>query len=444
MFAELTHRIAQVPGVIAVVGAGVAGLATAIRLARAGRQVVILEARDRAGGRILTHPVVDGEVELGAEFIHGKAVATRKVMRQAGIERVALHGEHWLATGDRLISMDREGGELSALLALARKERGDRPVAQFLQKAMRNPAHRSAAVWMRGMLEGFDAADPERASLKSIVKEWDGDTGIEAEQGYPVGGYGGLVNHMVGQLHPERITLRLNTPVRSVRWSKHGVEIGTAAADGFSLKASAVVITVPLSLLQGDGAHGSAIHFDPPLDNKAAALGGLVMGPVHRVMIRFPQRPWDALLPARAPAGTFFHAPGQPFPTFWTGHASTGWLTAWCGGPGAAQLDALPDSSIMAYAIQSAQSFLGAHVGRSPEPVEVQFHNWQRDPWSRGSYSYVAVGGLKARKALAAPVGDVLFLAGEATDWSGEGSTVAGALASGERAAREVLELVAA
>ena len=78
-------------------------------------------------------------------------------------------------------------------------------------------------------------------------------------------------------------------------------------------------------------------------------------------------------------------------------------------------------------------------VGRVPDPVEVRFHNWSRDPWTLGAYSYVAVGGLGAQAALAEPVEGVLFFAGEATDADGEAGTVAGAIMSGVRAAREVV-----
>jgi monoamine oxidase len=66
-------------------------------------------------------------------------------------------------------------------------------------------------------------------------------------------------------------------------------------------------------------------------------------------------------------------------------------------------------------------------------------HDWQSDPYARGAYSYVKVAGEKAREQLAAPLRDTLFFAGEATDTEGEAGTVAGALQSGERAAREVL-----
>jgi len=160
---------------------------------------------------------------------------------------------------------------------------------------------------------------------------------------------------------------------------------------------------------------------------------------VHRVMIRYATPPWEAQLGKPTGAATFLHAPDQPFRTFWTGDEGSPWLTAWCGGPPAARIGALPDSGIADLAVASARVMFTGMWGRVPDPVEVQFHNWQRDPWSQGAYSYVAVGGTGAHAALAAPVDGVLFFAGEATDATGEAGTVAGAIMSGERAAREVV-----
>lgn len=426
---------------VAVIGAGVAGLAAAHHLAGAGRRVIILEARNRPGGRILTHHSSDGSatVELGAEFVHGRPPATLSLLREAGVGLSSLNGDHWLLTDGRLEPMDDSSGDLHELLALARTTPTDRSVASFLDEVTRNPALREAADWMGKLLEGFDAADPARASLKTIVEEWSGDASTAAEQGRPDGGYGRLVDYMVRRLDPSMVELRLGTPVTRVRWSPSGVKLYSGEAGGASIEASAAVITVPLSILQLDAADSSAIRFDPPLDAKAPALAGLAMGPVLRVMLRFLSPVWEDQLGGQVRAGTFLHAPDQPFRTFWTGDPGSPWLAAWCGGPPAARLGALPDAILMGQAIESARALFAGIPGRAPEPVEAQFHNWQRDPWSQGAYTYVTVGGSGARKALAEPLGGVLFFAGEATETTGEAATVAGAIMSGERAAREVV-----
>ena len=121
-------------------------------------------------------------------------------------------------------------------------------------------------------------------------------------------------------------------------WSAQGADLTVSAEASQAVEASAVIITIPLSLLQRD-----TIEFDPPLHAKAEALAGLAMGPVHRVMLRYPTAVWETLLGGPVRAGTFLHARGQPFPTFWTHDPGSPWLTAWCGGPRAARLDAEGD-----------------------------------------------------------------------------------------------------
>ncbi len=228
---------------------------------------------------------------------------------------------------------------------------------------------------------------------------------------------------------------------RTVHWSRGRVDLEITNEGGGTerIHAHAAIITVPLSILQLDDGHPAAIGFEPALGAKRAALSGLACGPVHRVMLRYPEGTWQRVLGDPVPPGTFIHARGLPFPTFWTGEKNSPWLTAWCGGPAAARLDREADSAIVAHAVDSARVLLQAATGPAPEPLETRFHNWQRDPWSLGAYSYVTVGGGTARRALAEPLGHALYFAGEATEAKGEAGTVASAVTSGNRAAAEFL-----
>jgi monoamine oxidase len=97
----------------------------------------------------------------------------------------------------------------------------------------------------------------------------------------------------------------------------------------------------------------------------------------------------------------------------------------------------------MPHIVEQALESLSVVFGKPQSEFELEaayLHNWQTDPFARGAYSYIAVGGSDARSALAAPLDDTLFFAGEATDTQDEGATVTGALQSGDRAAREVIE----
>ncbi|HEX9434088.1 MAG TPA: FAD-dependent oxidoreductase, partial [Burkholderiales bacterium] len=166
---------------------------------------------------------------------------------------------------------------------------------------------------------------------------------------------------------------------------------------------------------------------------KRAALKKLADGPVIRVAMRFHRPFWEE----RARGVAFFHSPQAPFPTFWTPLPKRApLLTAWAGGPKAARLTGSSTRKLLDAALTSLESVFGKGVRAELAAAYVQ--DWMQDPYSRGGYSYLLVGGKGAREELAAPIDETIFFAGEATD-SEESGTVAGALRSGQRAAREIL-----
>ncbi|HKU46306.1 MAG TPA: FAD-dependent oxidoreductase, partial [Burkholderiales bacterium] len=149
---------------------------------------------------------------------------------------------------------------------------------------------------------------------------------------------------------------------------------------------------------------------------------------VIRVALVWRERFWS-------PRVAFHHSPEAPFPTFWTPlpmHAPL--ITCWAGGPKASRLTGSSEKSLLKSALESVRSVFG----NIDEPRAYLLHDWQADPFARGGYSYVKVGGTGAREELAAPIEGTLYFAGEATDVEQSG-TVGGALASGIRAAKEIL-----
>jgi len=210
-----------------------------------------------------------------------------------------------------------------------------------------------------------------------------------------------------------------------VRWSRGSVEVeGTFRGEPWRAWAPRAVITLPIGVLP-------SIRFSPRLTSKGPALARLASGPVIRVAMAFRSAFWEKDHPGVA----FFHSPGAAFPTFWTPlpmHAPL--LTAWAGGPKAARLSGASEERLLKHALESVRSVLG----KNEEPVAFLVHDWQADPYARGGYSYVRVGGTSAREELAQPLEGTLYFAGEATDVEQSG-TVGGALASGQRAARELL-----
>jgi monoamine oxidase len=427
---------------VLIIGAGAAGLAAADVLARAGRSVLVLEARDRVGGRCwsLAEPGLPVPAELGAEFIHGRPRATFALLARAGMAAVDRTGDGWYAERGKLLPMGEIFSEIRAAVRSARPPARDVSFETFLGRELKHLSAR-ARVFARRRVEGYDAADPARASARAIIEEWTGEDEATAASHYrPLGGYGPLLEWLAGSLAPGRARIELQTVVREVRWRRGRVEV-EAVSRGRPLRATArrAIVTLPLGVLQSPSRAPGAVRFSPALDTKKKALRGLAPSPVIKVVLRYRAAFWDARAGGRYADAAFLRAPGAPFfPSFWTAlPVRAPLLVAWAGGPRATRLSGTGAPHIIRRAEESLRLLFGP---RTPAAEAAYVHDWQEDPYARGAYSYVTVGGSGARKALAVPLQDTLYIAGEAADYEGEHGTVAGALQSGARAAQRILE----
>ncbi|HET7537126.1 MAG TPA: FAD-dependent oxidoreductase, partial [Candidatus Didemnitutus sp.] len=195
---------------------------------------------------------------------------------------------------------------------------------------------------------------------------------------------------------------------------------------------------LPLGVLRaGD------VRFEPALQSKATLISKMGWGEVVRVNLLFSPDFWrSGLIPAPLAAGEgagfgFVNAPGLPVPVWWATAAPNPVLTGWAGGTAARHLAGQSESEIRTAALRSLAFFLGTtEKAIAARLLDFRFHDWSKDPWTRGAYSYAAAGAEEGFRKLAAPVARTLFFAGEAT--AAEVGTIHGALASGLRAAREV------
>jgi monoamine oxidase len=399
---------------VVVIGAGAAGLAAAEALSHAGRTVLVLEARERIGGRVWTRrlPGLSVPVELGGEFVHGEAAVTYHLLKKSGMNTVASGRVQRYVDRRRLRPVDSFKQAQLAMQDTSALQERDLSVEEFLRRRRLPPLTHTFA---RLMVQGFDAANPRRASARAIAEEWGGGQ-MDGTQPRLREGYGPLLEWLASQIIRGGGRLKMQSAVREVRWKRGRVEV---RGDGFGYTARCAVVTVPLGVLQS-----GTIRFIPSI-KKQKALRRLASGPVIKAALRFPSAFWEK----RHRGVAFFHAPHAAFPTFWTPlPARVPLLIAWSGGPKATQ----PSWAAIRASLKSL-------FGRIEEPDEIIIQDWAKDPFARGAYSYVLVNGEGAREALAAPLAGTLFFAGEATSVDDSG-TVAGALASGQRAARELLK----
>src|SRR4051812_28170052 len=429
-----------------VVGAGAAGLACAAELARAGIAVTILEGRNRIGGRIFSQSVsgLTTPVELGAEFVHGTPSEIIQPMKSAGEELIESEGDDWCNEEGELCACDFFEKVDALLEKMKSYASPDRSFSQFLGALPREDGDEYIRARSLEYVSGFNAADPTRISVRSLVtdmeraREIGGDRVLRLRNGYPA-----LVAWLQSECIRNNVDIRTDYAVRKIRQQEaKAVVSGQHFQEAFEMEADAVVVTVPVSLLSPGTA--ASITFEPELPAaKIEALRGTALGPVMRVVMVFKEAFWKELKGAKGRSLStmrFLFSHDSYFPTWWTQYpVEAPMLVAWSSGPRAQQFGGWDRKRIVEQALSSLAGILPVSREELAEQLrEGLLHDWQADPFSLGAYSYLCVGAAEAPSELATAIGNLHF-AGEATVANGDHGTVHGAIASGERAAREIL-----
>ena len=420
-------------GGLLVVGAGAAGLMTARELARAGKKVTVVEARERCGGRIWPLPVEEFgyPAEAGAEFVHGVARVTRSVMREAGLSLQPRTGKRW-STRTGALSPDEPSTPhwerfYQALAAVT----VDLPIAEFLERQFAGPRYAQLRRAVTRTVEGYDAADPHRFSTLALRDEWmsreDGEHGRVAE------GYGALTDYLAAECRRHGGAIHLGAPVMAIEEVPGG--IAARSRDGAVFEAAAAVLSVPLPLL-------SEIALPPAARERAAAAADIGFGNVVKLLLRFATRWWaDPRGPGLSDLS--FLISDATVPTWWTQHpAADPVLTGWFAGPKADRVSSVTESEFVEIGVAS----LGQIFDLSPDRigkdlVAARAIDWANDPFARGAYSYATPKTRAAQARLGTPAGDAIFFAGEALYGGPDMGTVEAALANGSETAQMILAL---
>lgn len=430
-----TSRAPAAPKRVLVIGAGMAGLAAARTLHDAGLNVIVLEARDRTGGRVWTSQHwPDAPVDMGASWIHGVRGNPLTALADAGdVRRLPTDYEN-------AVLYDTDGAEMSDALW----DRIDAQAEDALDAAEAYAEARDVDLSLQAALAGagtLDRLSPQSQRylsfyLNTVVEHelgadvsalsaWYGDD-AELYRGGDVifpDGYGQLTSALARDLD-----IRLGTHVSAVHYARDGVTVATDQGD---FRGDYAVVTLPLGVLQQ-----GMVTFAPELPAaKRNAIHAQGSGLLNKAWLRFPHAFWPRepeminyvpATPGRwAEWLNLYHYTGQPI------------LLGFNAGSYGTALEAWTDAEIVADAMDVLRTIYGPDI---PAPDDWQITRWASDPLALGAYSYYAVGTDRAtRRALAAPVAGRLFFAGEATSQD-HPSTVHGAYMSGLRVAEDILD----
>jgi len=412
---------------IIIIGGGIAGLVAARSLS-SRYHVIVLEAMRRFGGRIcaLDKKAFPQPIEGGAEFIHGKAAQTMKLLKVAGLTYTKVTGKFYRRNKSSFIVDEQNTAGWEEMLKQMASLKEDLSLSHFLDQYFSDDSYHQLREQALGFAEGFDLADPSKVSVKTLYREWS----HQANDHRVDDGYAALVKFLVKDCRKRGCKLISGCIVKTLEWEQHMVKITTLDNQVYNAEQS--ILTVPLGVLQEKG--GLSISIQPPVPTYFEAASKIGYGKVIKIVLAFKSRFW------KKDAGFFLSE--DDFSAWWTQLPSTApVLTGWAGGPKAEALSWQGSSVLLEKAMKSLSDLFLLDVMTLKESLEGwHVFNWQKQKSILGGYSYATPETEAALLVLNTPIDETIFFAGEGLYSGDHPGTVEAAIVSAKSVTDHLLK----
>ncbi|WP_461453268.1 flavin monoamine oxidase family protein [Mucilaginibacter sp.] len=428
-----------------IIGAGAAGLMAAYKLSEAGKKVIVLEARNRTGGRIhtISHESFFKHAELGAEFIHGDLPVTLNLLKEANIAYSPAGGEMVRYAKGQFVEDEALIPNWDILLKKLDDLERDVSIDEFLQTHFGGDEFTVIRDGVIKYVSGYDTADPKKASSFALRNEWNNED--DDAQRRIDDGYCSMINYLADKCKGLGNVIYLSSVVNRVDWKHAEVKVTTTAGEVYQAKK--VIIAIPLGVLQADKKDKGAVEFHPPIKQQLQAINNMGFGAIIKFLLEFKYAFWESgdtkKLAGKRLTDMAFLISDEKIPTWWTQQPkNSALLTGWLGGPPAEAKKDNTTEELLQQALQSLSNIFKIDVEElKANLIASNIINWTTEPFTRGSYSYDTVASAEARKLLDAGVDDTIFFAGEYLYDGPAMGTVEAALTSGQNVAQKLLNL---